>query len=881
MSASGIATRFAWLRAKPDSSSLEASFRGPDGAHHWYAKVAHAGEAAPPREQLSVEQAFEVLNKVKEVYDAEVQWYQRRNGDKSDNKWIRDVIQAGTLSDKVAALAMQVQEAAFYNLEALDLLAEMCRKKEQRVSQLALEATKDLLIHNVLPNRPLLAFKVRELLSPKMDITTALLYYFEHELSKRMDMIVGALEAGSLVPAEHFKKFCIDVAADLLCAKPEKEARLLALIVNKLGDPAAPVTSKAVSALKKILETHPAMKAIIIREVRIFINRPNLPIRTLFSSVLFLSQIPVTKADNVATQLVECFVSLFEKAVKQEESGSRLLSALLTGINRAFPYLTDRGPIMKHLDSMFRIVHSASFTSSTQALTLISYIALRDRNSTLQRKKKISSEKTEEPASKEDTPDAAGASESPSKEEDMLVNRFYRALYDKLLDDQVSTRARNTLFMNLLYRSMKRDPSVTRLMAFVKRMMIVATQSSSSIAAAIVYLLSEVCLSRPELLSMLLEFHESDAGAESTESSEQNNDSTLHNLGNYNGEKREPSFATNGKSPNIWEGVLMRHHFHPSVQAFTEAWIGPSHKVVYAGDPIIDFSISSFLNRFSYKNPKTKHLDNISRKMAAPEEPVNTEAFIGAPESAVAPDKAFFHKFFGARARLINEGKIKDRSRHKDEDEEGIDEEEEMDRFADSLADNLLRSAMGNVDGDIDFAEDFKKQIESISDDESSSGSGEDDSIDGDDRPSRSDKRGSRTHNEDDEEEEVMEFTDEDEDAELGEDDADDDSVSIELDDDSSDDGYGHITAGKSQGGKKGKSGRDDTYAEPSAKKRKRLKVEEGGGDDVFADAAEFENEMDDIMRQVSQEPKKSDVKVESDNTGKNSKKYRLAKKAR
>ena len=40
-------------------------------------------------------------------------------------------------------------------------------------------------------------------------------------------------------------------------------------------------------------------------------------------------------------------------------------------------------------------------------------------------------------------------------------------------------------------------------MAFVKRLMICATQSSSQITAGIIFLLAEVCRGRPELLKMI------------------------------------------------------------------------------------------------------------------------------------------------------------------------------------------------------------------------------------------------------------------------------------------------------------------------------------------------------------------------------------------
>lgn len=53
-----------------------------------------------------------------------------------------------------------------------------------------------------------------------------------------------------------------------MCAKPEGEARLLAALTNKLGDPSRKVASKAGFLLSQLLLQHPAMKPVVVREVR-------------------------------------------------------------------------------------------------------------------------------------------------------------------------------------------------------------------------------------------------------------------------------------------------------------------------------------------------------------------------------------------------------------------------------------------------------------------------------------------------------------------------------------------------------------------------------------------------------------------------------------
>jgi ribosome biogenesis protein MAK21 len=54
---------------------------------------------------------------------------------------------------------------------------------------------------------------------------------------------------------------------DLLARKPEGEARLLAGLVNKLGDPSRKLASKAAYLLSQLLGEHPVMKPVVVREV--------------------------------------------------------------------------------------------------------------------------------------------------------------------------------------------------------------------------------------------------------------------------------------------------------------------------------------------------------------------------------------------------------------------------------------------------------------------------------------------------------------------------------------------------------------------------------------------------------------------------------------
>ena len=55
------------------------------------------------------------------------------------------------------------------------------------------------------------------------------------------------------------------------------------------------------------------------------------------------------------------------KKKKGGEMDSKLVSALLTGVNRAYPYARlESGKVTEHVETMFKIIHTANFNTSLQ-----------------------------------------------------------------------------------------------------------------------------------------------------------------------------------------------------------------------------------------------------------------------------------------------------------------------------------------------------------------------------------------------------------------------------------------------------------------------------------------------------------------------------------
>lgn len=165
--------------------------------------------------------------------------------------------------------------------------------------------------------------------------------------------------------------------------------------------------------LQQVLDEHPVMKNVVVLDVERLLSRTNASDRTKYNAVLFLNQLYLSHGEEdqkLAAHLIKVYFSLFSKTVERSkgtksvggmQSGmdKKVLSSLLTGVNRAFPYVeTGSVDFNENLKNMFRVVHQSQWSTSVQALMLIFQVM----NST-----------------------------------DSVSDRFYTALYAKLFDPKV------------------------------------------------------------------------------------------------------------------------------------------------------------------------------------------------------------------------------------------------------------------------------------------------------------------------------------------------------------------------------------------------------------------------------------------------------------
>lgn len=741
--------------------------------------------------------------------------FESSRGQSGDIKMLIATQRSGTATDKVSAFSVMVGENPVANLRSLDALLGMVTSKVgKRHALTGFEALRELFISSLLPDRKLKTLFQRPLnLLPesKDGYSLLLFWHWEECLKQRYERFVIALEEASRDMLPILKDKALKTMYTLLRSKSEQERRLLSALVNKLGDPENKAASNADFHLSKLLTDHPNMKVVVIDEVDNFLFRPHLGMRSKYHAVNFLSQIRLSHrgdGSKVAKRLVEVYFALFKVLISEAggslmndkkrkeddkkasssskdskvnsqsseshvEMDSRLLTALLTGVNRAFPFVSSNEAddiIEVQTPMLFQLVHSKNFNVGVQALMLLDKISSKNQ---------------------------------------IVSDRFFRALYSKLLLPAAMNSSKEEMFIGLLLRAMKSDVNLKRISAFSKRLLQVALQQPPQYACGCLFLLSEVLKARPPLWQLVLQnesanedvehfedIEEETTDQKPTKSIETDNASKIVSTsdstntdgdssqeedvssasdsetdvsdeeedllvaggledvketkeipdltkqqpqvsvgrsslpGGYNPRHREPSYC-NADCVSWWELTVLASHVHPSVATMARTLLSGAN-IVYNGNPLNDLSLTAFLDKLMEKKPKqstwhggsqiepSKKLD-MNNQLIGPE-------ILSLAETDVPPEDLVFHKFYMNKMSSSKKPKKKKKKGVEDEAAEELYGGEEGDDESDNEEiDNMLDSVVPSIaaDGEYDYddldqvaVEDDDDLVGNVSDDE-------------------------------------------------------------------------------------------------------------------------------------------------------------------
>lgn len=644
-----------------------------------------------------------ITDRAKAIVEQENKTYlEEFASDNSQRKFLSQILADGTLNDKISALTLLVQEAPLHNMKAFDTLLTYCEKKSRTAALQAIDAMKDLLLNGLLPDRKLVSLFKQPLSKDASDVKVALAYY-EDYLKKSYFKFIQILEHLSHDPILHVRMNVVSHIFDLLKAKPEQEANLLRLGVNKLGDVENKVAAKTSYQILQLEQAHPAMKKIVTDSVTDMVLQKSNDYHAQYFTILTLNQTILTKKEpDLANALVKTYFSLFEKILYEsdparkeskddkvlgshehgrknnrkafkkgkkggrsvkvaekseeevvEERSAKMFSALLTGLNRAFPFADLPSDIyLKHLNTLYKITHSTNFNTSVQALVLVQHIV---------------------------------------SQQDLDADRFYRTLYESLLDPRLVSSSKQGIYLNLLFKSLKNDiQNVPRVLAFVHRILqICAHWINIGAIAGMFYLLMQLSKTFPQILE-LMEPKEARPDFTTGDGDEESKTDAGYEKKEYDPRKRNPEYADADKSC-LWEISQFLNHYHPTVSIYAQSLLEGE---VQPKPDLGLFSLAHFLDRFVYKNVKQKVVTKGSSIMqplggghtgsllvratnaSSKEVPVNTIDWLSRKASDIRPDEQFFYQYFSGNRKTKSK---KTRANDGDEDNEGLDDEDVWD----------------------------------------------------------------------------------------------------------------------------------------------------------------------------------------------------------
>lgn len=636
-----------------------------------------------------------------------------------DYSWIRSVLQKGTLSDKIAANVLLIQDSPKSNLKSLEFLVDLMNTKAKRESMMAINPIKELFLGNLLKSDQKLRRFNDHIAELKLDRLNeearnqALIdAYFEDRLKQLYFKFIQLVEQFTHDPEPKTKKVAIMILYDLLINNCEQEQFLLEKIVNKLGDLDPKSATSVVHLLERLVnEHHPAMKEIVIKEVERLLYRPNVAYAAQYNALTFLSLVLFLRREQkVANLVMEIYLNFFKLCLKKEQVNNRVMAVLLTGIARAFPFSElENNYLEEKIDTIYKLVHHVNFNISIQAYNLIL--------------KMITKENSE-----------------------FLTDRYCISLYRSLLNPSIDECSKKATYLNVLYKTMKNDCMLKRNLAFIRRILQICLHNPSNLVAALLIMLASLVKEKKELAGELanrltnksgVQFDDDEEDEEhyedvqtddemnqlnmdGVEESEDDSNSTLdlnqqqqqqqqktaakssswvfkkvntttsQQTAAYEPLHRNPLYA-NAETASPYELLPLKNHYHPTVALFTEKLMN-REPIDYDGDVLYDFNTKSFLDKFVYKNPKkiskleskkAKEKSKFEREVNYRQQRlrINTPSYLSERENKIPIEERFIYTF------------LKNRTKYEDDDAESVTNED-FERF-------VLNKFEANFDRDL------------------------------------------------------------------------------------------------------------------------------------------------------------------------------------
>jgi ribosome biogenesis protein MAK21 len=611
------------------------------------------------------------------------------------------------------------------------MLLKMAKKKNRRQTEVSVSALKELFLEHILTNKKLSTFystieKLKKEENYQEKLSDDLLFEiytddFIHRKYSELIEIINDIVIND--PLQAIKKKYLNIILEMLTRKAEKEEKLLEILINKLGDPDVEVSNFVIKLLKTLQMSHPKMSLIILQNVQNFLSKlPEGNNNSKYYCLVFLSNMNVINDKEFLEYSLNFFFDLFDHFSKLSEEAMNLkkknskfkkieeinpnkfLSLIVKRINIICKFATEKSVSIKKLldekvDTLFKLSHSNSVKLRIEVLKLIFMISQGLTTGDQSKPKKL----------------------NPDEKFD-YCDRYYRSLYEILLIREILFSKHLKELLKLLMMSLSFDSNVTRVAAFLKRLLAMSLHAEPPFITCVLIITSQILRNKHKLWKMIEKAN------------------TENNL--YDNNKRDPIFTSADSFP-LPEIIILTNHYHPTVQKFSKFILENYNKdiISYEGDPLIDFSLVNFLEKFMLKNPKVKK-DKKVKKSAANKEEEDLKKFLGEDDdnnnkninnfedlSKKENEKTGLQLDFIQKFNEIEKVKsVKyEKNLEKKKKKMKIKETNDIEQFADQVIEEEYKKYDKDIDEDMDFEqqeqeeepkEDQEEDLENFEDDE-------------------------------------------------------------------------------------------------------------------------------------------------------------------
>jgi ribosome biogenesis protein MAK21 len=559
------------------------------------------------------------LQKAKEIYlKKEKEQVQKLKTD-SKQKMIWQAISKGTVHDKVRAFSVLIQENPWFCLGFLNQLSRLIHNKNNKTKLLINQEIKELfkgplkeLLEESKPFVELQSQGKYKDAPEKMYIISVM----RHHLKKLLNSVNDNLREN----LSFFKSEYIEILAELARALDSKCVDCYDILISKVADSESRVGSTAAKYVTLGI-MYQAQSALTIVQ-RMHLKILNTGVDNVLAYLICLANVDYGKVEdkNVLYKALEIFLQTCQKNLemleknknmhKQDvlEKTSTIVRQVTRGINRLLPHIKNFRTVseffQKYMNSFFKMAHIMPNRTKIQILIFIFQIAKGDMYSD-------------------------------------LSERFMTLLYSTLRTEELMTCSLSEKYFDLLFSALSEDYHQARLLGFMKRMFTTGIHCSSQVILTILVFFAKLIKEKP-ILKNLLSFKQNAKNApkkmlqvkskkwenvedgvevvstgKKTEGGGQSNmieeekpeeesgkNESNFNSDEYNPLKRNPKYC-NGDKTALWELVYLSEHYNYLVRKFARMVLNnKAEEINYKGNPMIDFSRGSIINRLILRNIK-------------------------------------------------------------------------------------------------------------------------------------------------------------------------------------------------------------------------------------------------------------------------------------